>query len=162
MALRRVTRYAALTGDVGEVDDLSIAEGRNIQEVGEGREVSHEAFRGDFLLEAVEDFAFLRFTSGDIIEIFGQEATLEHERVIRFEDDRIKQRFACNADDTLGATFRFANNAIGQYLRSWSGWGTMQSRRLALWGSRGTIDNDALCFEGKNRFRRGPIPTQIP
>ena len=55
VALRRVTRYGALTGDVREVHDLPIAQRGDIQKVRERRKISHQTLRGDFLLEIICD-----------------------------------------------------------------------------------------------------------
>ncbi len=107
----------------------------------------HDRLRGGgtLLARAVHDLALLRYACGDIVEIAGQETRLEPERIVRGPDGRVLQRFACSADDTVAAQFRFANGATGQYTRSWAGRGTTMPLRRTVWMSRGAVD-DATVF----------------
>ncbi len=111
----------------------------------------HDRTQGGGLLlcQTVRDFAFLRCTCGDVIEIAGQEATLEPERVLRDASGAVRQRFACHAEDTIGAHLRFASNACGQYLRSWAGRGSLFERRLCIWGSGGAIQDGMIVRDNR-------------
>jgi len=102
---------------------------------------------GVLLTEAVEDFAFLRYVCGDVVEAAAQEAALEPERIVRDDEGRVVQRFAVHAEDTLSVQFRLANGACGRYLRSWAGRGLTVPRRFRLWGTKGALENESLFME---------------
>ena len=78
IALGRGARHAALTGDVRDVDDLAVAQGRGVQEAREGGQVADEALRGDLLPEVVGHIG-VEQTPGPARPVYpGQIAVVEH------------------------------------------------------------------------------------
>ena len=146
----QAARWAISNGIIGKlkyVDDTSFGrEGVSPNLCFAGDPKRHDRIHGGGILltEAVEDFAFLRYVCGDVVEAAAQEAALEPERIVRDADGRVVQRFAVHAEDTLAVQFRLANGACGRYLRSWAGRGLAVSRRLRLWGTEGALENELL------------------
>lgn len=110
----------------------------------------HDIVQGGGLLfnQAMPDLAFIRYCFGDIVTVTAQLACLEKERVIpQSGTSPVRQRFACQGEDTAAVQVRFAGNAHGNYLRSWSGKGMILEQRRTVWGYGGAIDNDILSLE---------------
>jgi 1,5-anhydro-D-fructose reductase (1,5-anhydro-D-mannitol-forming) len=150
----QMLRWAVGSGIVGELkyvlDFAFGADGISPNICIAGDPALHDRLRGGgaLLARAVHDCALLRFACGDIVEVAGHDARLEPERIVRAPDGRVLQRFAASADDTLGAQFRFACGAIGQYVRSWAGRGTILPARRTLWAARGAVDGETIHQDG--------------
>lgn len=146
----QMLKWAIGSGYIGELKyvlDIAFgAEGISPNLCVGGDVALHDRLRGGgtILTHAVHDCALLRYACGDIVEITGHETRLEPERILRGPDGRVLQRFACSADDTVGAQFRFTNGAMGQYARSWAGRGTTLPQRRTIWTTHGAVDNDMV------------------
>ena len=122
VVLYALVRYATIAGDTGKVDALTITERGHIQKIRKCRQVSHQPFRGNFLLQVVCDIGIQHSLRAAALVDARQVAVVEYSLQIK-----LSAQFACG-ETVQFVTYGSAPQQIGCAPFNLSGAGTAQRK----------------------------------
>ena len=99
----------------------------------------------------VHRFNTLRYTCGEVDEIFALAKILEETRTECDENGVILNEVQNEVEDVFMALLKFRNGAIGQLSFSWAGHGEPMSLGSGIYGSKGCIKGDTVILDDGTR-----------